>query len=369
MKLRILKALLRKEVLLMKRNPFVPKMIVMMPIMVMLIVPLVCNMDVKNVGVAIVDNDRTILSRRIAADLDASDWLEVKDVFATHAEAIRMVEDGKADVVFTIPTDFTRDLGTPAMKKIDLESNGVNATKGMLGAQYAAQSLAATLTAWQTEMGAQPVANATSVINRYNITLNFINYMIPALMILLVIIICGFLPALNLVSEKVDGTMEAMNVTPVGKFIFVLSKLIPYWVIGILVILLGVLVGWLVYGVYPEGSLATILLASFLFSLVMSGIGVTIANRSNTILQTIFVMFALIMIFNLMSGMFTPIASMPDWAYNLTYAIPPRYYIEIMRAVYLKGATIPDLWLQFTVITGLAALFCGLAALTYKKRS
>lgn len=188
-------------------------------------------------------------------------------------------------------------------------------------------------------------------------------------MVVLLIIICGFLPALNLVSEKESGTIEAMNVTPVNRLTFVLSKLIPFWIIALLVVTVGMIVGWLVYGLVPEGNIGAIYLATILFSLVMSGLGISIANQSSTMLQSIFVMFAFIMIFQLMSGLFTPIRSMPQWAQFITYAIPPRYFIKIMRSVYLKGTTIAELWPQYTALASFASAILLLAALTYKKQS
>lgn len=188
-------------------------------------------------------------------------------------------------------------------------------------------------------------------------------------MVVLLIIICGFVPALNLVSEKENGTIEAMNVTPVSRSAFVLSKLIPFWAVGLLVVSVGMLIGWLVYGLVPAGSIGAIYLAAILFSLVMSGLGVWIANRSATMLQSIFVMFAFIMVFQLMSGLFTPIASMPEWARCITYAIPPRYFIEIMRAVYLKGTPLTALMPHYLALAGSAAALCCIAALSYKKQS
>lgn len=364
----ILKALLRKEVLLMRRNPIVPKIILMMPLMVMLVVPLVANLDVKNVNVAVVDNDRSQLSRRIISDIGAAQSLSVSAMCQTHNEAISLVEKGDADVLLTIPPDYSRNLATDGAS-VDVEANGVNATRGMLGARYVSQSLAGTLHQWQSETGRQTVVSGISIINRYNPTLNFHNYMIPALMVVLLIIICGFLPTLNLVSEKESGTIEAINVTPVSRFTFVLSKLIPFWGVGLLVVTVGMLVGWLVYGLVPQGDIGVIYLAAILFSLVMSGLGVSIANRSATMLQSIFVMFAFIIIFQLMSGLFTPISSMPEWAQALTYAIPPRYFIEIMRSVYLKGTSLSELLPQFCALAAFAAILCLLAALSYKKRS
>ena len=364
MSLRILGALLRKEVVMMRHNPIIPKMIKALPIMALLIIPLVATFDVKNVEVAVVDNDHSQLSRRIVADIDASQELSVMAVVATHDEAMDLVEKDKADVILTIPPHFSRDIS-----QLDVEANGVNATKGMLGMQYVVSSVAATLREMEVESGANVQRPVSSVLYRFNPTLNFRHYMVPALMVFLIIMICGFLPALNLVSEKESGTIEAMNVTPVGRTTFVLSKLIPFWVTGLLVVTIGILIGFLVYGIAPAGNIACIYLATILLTLVMSGLGVTIANKSATMLQTIFVMFAFIIIFQLMGGLFTPIGSMPEWAQYITYAVPPRFFNEIMRSIYLKGTTIFELRTQFLWLAFYAVLALSCAALTYKKRS
>lgn len=369
MKLRILKILLKKEIQLMKRNPFIPRVIVAMPFLAMLVLPLVANLDVKNVSVAVVDNDHSELSRRIVTDMDASEYLSVQSCDFLYDEALQSVENGDADAILVIPADYSDNLTKGENPQLSLDANGVNASKGMLGSRYAAQSATATVAQWLSETGINTSAPLVNVLNYYNPTLDFRNYMIPALMVVLIIIICGFLPTLNLVSEKETGTIEAMNVTPVGRLTFVLSKLIPYWVVGLLVITVGMLIGWLVYGLVPAGNIGSIYLAAILFSLVMSGLGVTIANKSATILQSIFMMFAFIMIFQLMGGLFTPVASMPQWAQYITYGVPPRFFIEIMRAVYLKGAGIADLSAQYLALSGFAILFCALAAFTYKKRN
>ena len=368
MKSQILLALLRKEIALMKRNPIIPKIIFIMPVMVMLVIPLVANLDVKNVSVTIVDSDHSLLSRRIIADVNASGCLVVTSVCNTHSEAMATIENGSADVLLAIPPDYSGN-SAKGLPQIEVAANGVNATKAMIGSQYVAQSVIGTLARWQAENGICTPPARHSVVYRYNPTLDFRNYMIPALMVVLLIIICGFLPALNLVSEKESGTIDAMNVTPVSRFTFVLSKLIPFWATGIIVVTVGMLIGWLVYGLVPLGSIVTIYAATVLFSLVMSGLGVAIANRSSTMLQSIFVMFAFIMIFQLMSGLFTPVSSMPQWARYITCLIPPRYFIEIMRSVYLKGTSLTELAPQFIALLAFAATFCTVAALSYRKQS
>ncbi len=353
--MKVLRALLRKEFIILTRYPLIPRITLMLPIMVMLVIPLATNMDVKNVNVTIVDNDHSQLSRRIISDIDASANLKVLSVGDSHSSALMNVENGDADVVLTIPRDFERSL-----KRLDIEANGVNATKGMLGAQYVMQSVVATV--------APGTAEKVSIMNLFNPTLDFRTYMLPALMTILLIMMCGFMPALNLVGEKETGTIEAMNVTPVGRLTFVLSKLIPFWLVGLLIMTIGMAISRAVYGLTPAGNLLTIYFGAVLFSLTMSGIAIIVANKSATMIQAIFVLFAIVMIFNLMSGLLTPIGSMPDWARKITYLIPPRYFNEIMRATYLKGAGIADLTLEFLALGTFALVANVLAAVTYSKR-
>lgn len=369
MNMRILGALLSKEFTLMRRDPIIPKVILVMPLMVMLVIPLVANLEVKHVGIAVVDNDHSQLSRRITADLNASPYLSVNGSFGTYNEAMQFLERDSADVIVTIPRGYSKSLTLGEKTGIDLASNGVNATKGALGGAYTAASIGETLREWHQEAGVKMPEPEAVTQYLYNPTLDFRNYMIPALMVMLLIIICGFMPALSLVNEKQQGTIEAINVTPVGKIAFVMSKLIPYWIAGMIVVTIAMSIGRLVYGLSPAGSVGAIYLAAFTFTLVMSGLGVIIANKSNTMLQSILVMFAVIMVFQLMSGLFTPVSSMPKWAQTVTYAVPPRYFIEIVRGIYLKGTTVAELAPQYLILGAMAAVLCGAAAMTYRKQS
>lgn len=364
MSFRILRALLKKELILMRKNPFIPRIIIAMPIMIMSVIPLVATLEVKDVGVVVIDNDHSQLSGEIIADLAATGFLKIEATPGNQYQAMSFIEDGKADVILTIPEGYSKNFG-----KVNIDANGVNATKGMLGANYVALSLMNTLAQHQKANGIDVPQASASVVNLFNPTLDFKNYMIPALIVVLLIIICGFLPTLNIVSEKEQGTLNAMNVTPVSKFTFVISKLIPYWITGIIVVTIGMIVGWAIYGLAPMGNILLIYLATIIFSLVMSSLGVWIANMSSTMLQSIFVMFAFIMVFQLMGGLFTPIQSMPDWAQYITYAIPPRYFIEIMRSVYLKGTSLDGIWLQFGALIAFALCLSLIAALSYKKQS
>lgn len=364
--MRTLLILLNKEFIQFRRNKFMPKMVIIFPVMAMLVIPLVTTMDVKNVNVAVVDCDKSEMSRRIISDMQSSPYLTLSLYTELYETALRAVEKGEADVILQIPSDYEKGLVNGNRPTISLSANGVDATKGQLGAQYLSQSLMKTL---NSEEGGSPQEEIIFVQNLYNPTLDYPTYMIPALMIILVIMICGFMPALNLVGEKETGTIEQINVSPIGRFTFTLSKLIPYWIIGLVVLTLAMIIAWAVYGLAPVGSVITIYVATLLFSFVMSGIGVSIANCSSTMQQSMYVMFFFIIIFQLMSGLMTPIDSMPQWAQYITYAIPPRYFIEIMRSVYLKGSVFTDLWLDFGMLTGFAVIMCMIAMVTYRKQS
>lgn len=356
----VLPYLLEKEFKQFMRNAILPRIALMVPLMVMLVAPLVTTMDVKEVRVAVVDHDRTMASRRLTDRVAASPYFTLVARPTAYGGALRLVEDDRADIVLTIPAGYGRDLGAGhAAPRVQITANAVNAAKAQIGANYLSQ-----LT---TAQAALPGGERLAVQYRYNPTLDYRAYMIPALMTLLVLILCGVLPALNIVSEKEIGTIEQINVTPISRLTFTMGKLIPFWVIGLVAVGLGVAVGGLVYGVWPAGSLWLILLASLLFTSVASGFGLVVSNYSTTLRQALFVIYFFVMIFILMGGLFTPIASMPRWAQTVTYGLPTRYYGEAMRALYLKGSSFADLLPQFGALALMAVGLGAWAVVSYRK--
>ena len=346
--------LLDKEIRQFFRNAFLPKLVIVFPVMVILIIPWVTTMDVRHIGVSVVDNDHSETSRRIIQKIEASDYFNLRGVTESYDDSFALLEGGEADVILTIPNDFELSLIGDSPKRIGIDVNGINAMKGGLGSQYMVQLVMQTFGELQQEKSVVVSPDLFTVQNRYNPTLDYKHFMIPAL---------------NLVSEKEIGTIEQINVTPVSRLSFTLAKLIPYWIIGFLVLTVAMVLAWLVYGLSPEGSPGSIYLAALLFVFTMSGMGVTIANNSSTMQQTMFVMFFFVMIFILMSGLFTPIESMPTWAQWITYILPPRYFVEVMRSVYLKGTMFVELWPNYVALAVFAVLFNSMAALTYKKQA
>ena len=375
----VLRTLIIKELRQFRRNPFLPKLVVGFPLAIVLILPWIANMDVKGVSVGIVDADRSDVSRRITSHVEASEYLSLHDLYADYPSALADLEDGHIDAILEIPNGFGHSLhATP--KRLSIWANGVNAMKGSLGSQYLMQTV---MKALPTESApAQPsfenseilhsplsIVNCElSIVNYYNPTMDYKHFMIPALMIMLMVMVGGFLPALNLVSEKELGTIEQINVTPVSRLTFTLSKLIPFWVICLLELALCMTLALLVYGLPVAGSVGAIFLAALLFIIVMSSIGVIIANLSDTMQQTMFLMLFVVLSFILLSGLMTPVESMPLWAQHFTRLLPPTYMVEIMRAVYLRGTTVAELSGSYLALAAFALTFATLASFTYRKR-
>ena len=375
----VLRTLIIKELRQFRRNPFLPKLVVGFPLAIVLILPWIANMDVKGVSVGIVDADRSDVSRRITSHVEASEYLRLHDLYADYPSALADLEDGHIDAILEIPNGFGHSLhATP--KRLSIWANGVNAMKGSLGSQYLMQTV---MKALPTESApAQPsfenseilhsplsIVNCElSIVNYYNPTMDYKHFMIPALMIMLMVMVGGFLPALNLVSEKELGTIEQINVTPVSRLTFTLSKLIPFWVICLLELALCMTLALLVYGLPVAGSVGAIFLAALLFIIVMSSIGVIIANLSDTMQQTMFLMLFVVLSFILLSGLMTPVESMPLWAQHFTRLLPPTYMVEIMRAVYLRGTTVAELSGSYLARAAFALPFATLASFTYRKR-
>lgn len=361
--------LLEKEFKQFVRNPLMPKLVLMFPILVMLIMPWVATMEVTHVEVTVVDNDRSQLSSRLVQKIAASGYFDLRGVSAGFDEGMRRIEEGTTDIVLEIPRGMERSMEQGEAVSVQISANAVDGTKGSLGSNYLSMIINDFAAEVAAEAGGGAVAGGTlSVQYLYNPTLNYRYFMIPALMIILVITIGGFLPALNIVSEKEIGTIEQINVSPVRKWEFILAKLIPYWIMGIVIFTIALLLAYWIYGLAPAGSVLTIYAAALLFILVMSGVGLIVSNYSATMQQSMFIMFFFAILFILMSGLFTPIASMPQWAQAIAMVLPPRYFIEILRDVYLKGSGIAELYPQFIAITSFAIGCSVWAVLSYQKR-
>jgi ABC-2 type transport system permease protein len=202
---------------------------------------------------------------------------------------------------------------------------------------------------------------------RYNETLDYKTFMLPAFIVLMITLICGILPSLNVVLEKEIGTIHQINTTPVTKLNFILAKVIPYWIIGIIILTISIFMVWIIYGLFPSGSILALYLSSIIFIVGVTALGIVISNYSDTLQQSMFIVLFFILIIILLSGMFTPVSSMPVWAQTIAYINPLTHFIEIMRLIYLKANSFIDLLRPMAILLAFAAVFNGWAVLSYKK--
>ncbi|MCL2739271.1 MAG: ABC transporter permease [Bacteroidales bacterium] len=368
----MLKFLIEKECKQIFRNSFIPKLLVAFPLMAMLVFPWAATMEIKHINIHILDLDHSRLSQRLIHKIEASTYFNLTGLAASNSEAMNVIELGKADIILEIRPDFERQLIHEGAAKVMISSNAVNGIKGGLGASYLAgilQEYARELRSEQAPAISPAPIPVIEVIDQYrfNPHLNYQIFMIPALMVMILTMICGFLPALNIVGEKEAGTIEQMNVTPVSRFAFILAKLIPYWLAGILICTLCFGIAALVYGLTNAGSFLTIYFFAAIYILVVSGIGLIISNYSSTLQQAMFVMFFFMMVMILISGLFTPVTSMPKWAQAITIINPLKYFIQVMRAVYLKGSGIIDLLSPLAALITYALFANVWAVLSYRK--
>ncbi|MDR3227520.1 MAG: ABC transporter permease [Prevotellaceae bacterium] len=366
--------LIEKEFKQIFRNTFIPKIIVALPLMAMLVFPWAANQEIKNINVDIVDSDHSVFSKRLTNKIAASSYFILSDISATNNDALKNVESGKADIILEIQPDFEKRLINEGIAAVMISANAVNGMKGTLSANYMARivgDFASELNGEQTYKSANNVLPAINIVsqNMFNAFMDYKIFMIPALIVMLLTIICGFLPALNIVSEKELGTIEQINVTPVGKFTFIVSKLIPYWIIGFFVLSICLILIALIYGLTPAGNISTIYTFATMYILTVSGIGLVISNYSETMQQSMFIIFFFIIVMILMSGLFTPISSMPQWAQYITTINPLKYLIQVMRMIFLKGSGIANLTTQLIALCSFALFFNTWAMLSYKKNN
>ncbi len=370
----MLKYLIEKEFKQFFRNSFLPRIVIAMPFMAILIFPMVANYDVKNINLSIVDNDKSPYSSQMVRKIESSGYFRITDVSSTYNEALKSIEQNKSDVILEIPNQFETDLVREGETRVLISTNTVNGMKGSLGSAYLSAIVADFNSQIRSELmqikkGIQVPAIEIVPMYKFNPRLIYKVFMIPAIMIMILALVCGFLPALNIVGEKESGTFEQMNVTPVSKIHFILAKLIPYWVVGFVVLTICFLAAWAFYGFLPVGSFVTLYVFTTLFVLAISGFGLVISNYANTIQQAIFMIFFFVMTFIFMSGLYTPVASMPQWAQALSTISPLKYIIMVFRLVYLKGSSVSDLFVPFFALMGFAVFFNGWAVLSYHKKN
>ncbi|MBL7752021.1 MAG: ABC transporter permease [Chitinophagaceae bacterium] len=371
--MRTLKYLLQKEYRQIFRNKIILRMIIAMPMIQLIILPLAADYEIKNINIAVVDQDRSSFSRELVNRITAAGYFRLQQYTHSYEEAFPLLESDKADLILEIPSRFEKDLVREGKQSLLLAVNAINGTKAMVGANYLNRIIQDYNTdikvEWKTPaMGAKMIEIES--VNWFNPHMKYAFFMVPGILVLLVTMISAYMCSMNIVREKEIGTIEQINVTPVKKQYFILGKLIPFWTIGMVLFSVGLFViGRFVYGIVPLGNILALYAYLALFLIAVLGFGLLISTYSNTQQQAMSLAFFFVMIFLLMSGLFTSIDSMPTWARWVAYSNPVSYFIEVVRMVVLKGSGFGELGQLFLVMAGFAVGFNGWAVWNYRKVS
>ncbi len=363
----VLRFLLEKEFKQFVRHPFLRWLVPMFPIVIMAVMPWAATLDIRNIDTVVVDADFSPASRRFSESVNASSYFRLHNITSDYDTALTSLEYGDVDLIIQIPAGFGNDLVTTGSSSLQIALNTVNSTRGVLGQAYL-QSLVADFGGEYRQDGPASGAQVEVIVsNKYNPLLDYKLTMVPGLMVIILVLLCGFLPAANITQEKEWGTIEQINVTPVSKVSFILAKMIPYWIIGLVALTFAFLLAWLIFGLTPAGSLGTIYLFAGLFILTMAGMGLLVSNISSNMQQATFVILFFVMIFIMMCGLLTPVSSMPDWAQAIAAVNPMKYMVDVMKFVYLKGSTVADLWRELVALSVMAVILNVWAILSYRK--
>lgn len=365
------KYLLKKEFKQFLRDPGMPRMTLMFPFLIILVFPYASNMEVRNLELAVVDYDRTDRSSLLIEECAASGYFDIRQA-SSSAEAQRMMDDGRIDAVLTVEQGFARHLegSVPESDQlpVGIKVNTVNGTRGSIGSQYLNACVSSFVMGAKggAAMGSAPQMEVRESY-RYNPYLDYKRFMIPALIVIAITMMCGFLPALNIVSEKEKGTIEQINVTPVRKTTFIICKMVPYIAVAYFMVFSCLLLAWIVFGYTVEGSLLDVAVFTLAHILVMASFGLLVSNYSDNAQQAMFVIWFFSMVFMLISGIFTPISSMPRWARIVAMGNPLTYFADAMRGICLKGSTLADTWKDLVCLLGIGSLTTTWAVLSYHK--
>ena len=371
--MRAIKFLLQKEFRQIFRNKTILPVIFAMPIIQLIIMPLAADYEVKNINISIVDHDHSTYSAKLISDITASGYFKLADYGESYENSMHQIEHDKSDIILEIPQDFERNLARENSQQLFIAINAINGTKASVGGGYLARIIASfnndIRMQWIPVQKFMPIPTIeVAPTNWFNNFLNYKFFMVPGILVVLVTMICVYMCSLNIVKEKEVGTIEQINVTPIRKYEFILGKMIPFWVIGFFVFTFGLFViARFIYGIIPLGSFLVIYSFLSLYLIAMLGLGLLISTFAQTQQQAMSIAFFFMMIFLLMSGLFTSIDSMPEWAKWIARFNPVTYFIEVMRMVVLKGSGFADIRKHFMVILGFAVIFNGWAIVNYKK--
>lgn len=367
--MRTIKHIIIKEFTQIKRNKVMLPMLSVMPIVQLILLSYAADFEIKHLKLAVLDNDMSIQSAQLINKFEASGYFETSFSSFSEQQALDEMEKDNADVILNIPREFSENLNTNTPVNVQVLINAVNNQKAGIAANYTQQ----VINLFNQELNEhvrseiKPLSLNIKESYWYNPELNYKVYMVPGILAVLVSILTAFISGVNIVREREIGTIEQLNVSPIKKYEFLLGKLIPFWIIGMILLALGLTAAYLIFGITVAGSIWLLFGFGAIFLVTILGLGMFISTFANTQQQAMFTTWFFMILFILMSGLFTPVDAMPQWAKVINVINPLKYFVEVMRMIMLKGSGFAETYKIFGIIVFFAFAFNALAVYNYKK--
>jgi ABC-2 type transport system permease protein len=370
-----LKQMLIKELIQVVRDKRTRLILIVPPILQMLVFGYAANFDIRNVSTAIVDLDHSQQSRELVSRFTSSPYFNVERQLSDAQDAHELIESGSTTLVLEIDAGFAQKLGKGETAPLQLIVDAINSNTALLASAYVSQ----VALRFEQQMQQDRIYRiAPQVIEQlpaiqlqqrpwYNPDLSsrwfFVPGVIGSLTTLLVITLTSF----AIVREREIGTLEQIMVTPIRPVEFILGKTLPFFLIGLFDALLIGIVGTFWFHIPFRGHISVLLIGAVLFLICMLGVALLISTVSSTQQQAMVTSFFVIMPFITFSGFAFPISAMPQWMQNLSYAIPLRYFLVVLRGTYLKGVWMDVLWPQMSAMAGIGLTLLTMAVLRFRK--
>jgi ABC-2 type transport system permease protein len=362
--------ILQKEFIQIFRNKTLLPIIFILPIIQLLILVNAATFEMKLIKMAVVDQDLSSTSRQLISKFDGSEFFHLEYMTFSKKEAENLLLENKVDLVINIPEHFEKKLVRENKSEIQLLINAINGTAAGLINGYSSQILAQynkNIRIDWLKMDVPMQSVDVSYSYWYNPEMNYKIYMLPGILVILVTVIGMFLTAINLIREKEMGTIEQINVTPIKKYQFIIGKLLPFWIIALFELAFGLTIGFLFFDLPAVGSIWLVFLFTSIYLIVALGFGLFLTTIAHTQQQIMFLAFFFMIVFILMSGLFTPVESMPQWAQKVNILNPFAYFMKVIRMVLLKGSGLADISKEIYAMLIYGSSILGLAVWRHKK--
>lgn len=367
---------IKKEFLQFKRDPKMFGIILIAPVVQLIFLGYAANLDIERIKLVVYDQDKSVTSRKLINNLTSSGYFIIQDYADNYSSVTEYLDYNKATLALVIPDDFEKNLNRKETAKLQAIFDASDGNTASIAAGYFQQAVLQFAQHTTFEMmkrsgfTVSPVGNVSAETRIwYNPTLKTRNYMVPGIVGLLLSIVTLLLTSLAVVKEKEIGTMEQLIVTPLKPYQIIIGKLVPFILLGFISIIIVLTAMRLIFDIPVKGSLFFLFLSSFFYILSTLGLGLFVSTISKTQQQAMMIaVFAVMMPMVFLSGFAFPVENMPEIIQYISYVIPLKYFINIIRGVISKGLGFTELWFNALVLLVMGVFILLLSSLRFQRR-